>query len=138
VTVTVSGVEARAFVPCPVDAIPEAVARLQLQAFDLDDPAPLPVVDPVPGGPLVVSICPDPVLPTGKAAAAAGHAAQLARMRMPADRVAGWAGTGFAVVVEHPGADRWIEVLWDAPVVVADAGYTVVSPGTVTAVARWA
>lgn len=137
-TVAHGAAEVRAFVPGPTDAIPKDIGRLQLQGFDLDDPEPAAEIDPVPGGPLVVSITPHPALPTGKAAAAAGHAAQLAAARMPPSRLVAWAATGFAVAVEHPGPGRWRSLRHTSPVAVVDAGYTEVAPGTCTAVARWA
>ena len=137
VTVAHTGVEVRAFVPSCSDAIPRDVAKLQLSGGELEDPHVLTSVEPEAGGPVVVSICPDPALPLGKAAAAAGHAAQIAAMRMTAERFATWAGAGFPVVVEHPGRARWATLLGAAPVVVADAGLTVVKPGTVTSLARW-
>ncbi|PRY35863.1 hypothetical protein LY71_1276 [Geodermatophilus tzadiensis] len=138
VTAAVDGAEVRALVPTALDALPREVARLQLSGSELEDPDAVPVADPVPGGPVVVSLCPEPFLPLGKAAAAAGHAAQLAALRMPAGRLAAWSGAGFPVVVEHPGAARWTRLRPTAPVQVVDAGFTVVAPGTCTALARWA
>ncbi|MGY1795257.1 peptidyl-tRNA hydrolase [Geodermatophilus sp. SYSU D00525] len=138
VTAAVAGAEVRALVPGPTDAIPPEVAKLQLTGSELDDPGARPVVDPVPGGPLVVSVCPEPFLPLGKAAAACGHAAQLSAVRMPDGRFAAWAAAGFAVVVEHPGVARWRALRPHADVEVVDAGFTVVDPGTSTALARWA
>ncbi|MGY1736924.1 hypothetical protein [Geodermatophilus sp. SYSU D00684] len=138
VTAAVAGAEVRALVPGPTDAIPPEVARLQLTGSELDDPGARPAVDPEPGGPLVVSVCPEPFLPLGKAAAACGHAAQLSAMRMPGARFAAWAAAGFPVVVEHPDVARWTALRPRADVEVVDAGFTVVDPGTSTALARWA
>ncbi|WP_158579927.1 peptidyl-tRNA hydrolase [Geodermatophilus marinus] len=138
VTAEVAGAEVRALVPTPTDAMPREVARLQLTGRELDDPDALGAVDPVPGGPVVVSICPAPLLPLGKAAAAAGHATQLTAGRMAAERLATWAHAGFPVVVEHPAPARWAELRGHAPVQVLDAGFTAVAPGTCTALARWA
>lgn len=138
VTVEHDGARVRAFVPCATDEVPRDVARLQLTGTELPDPDPLPHADPVPGGPLVVSLAPDPPMPAGKAAAAAGHAAQLAASAMPDVRREHWAADGFPVVVEQPGPARWAELTTTAPVRIVDAGLTVVAPGTTTAVARWA
>jgi hypothetical protein len=138
VTAVVDGAEVRALVPGPVDEIAPAVARLQLSGSELDDPDAARVADPAAGGPVVVSLSPEPFLPLGKAAAAAGHAAQLAALRMPARRLTAWHDAGFPVVVEHPGAARWRRLRGEAPVVVLDAGLTEVAPGTCTATARWA
>lgn len=138
VTAGIDGAEVRALVPSPTDQLPPAVARLQLSGSELDDPEPAGEVDPPRLGAVVVSICPEPFLPLGKAAAAAGHAAQLAAERMPPARLTTWSGAGFPVVVEHPDAPRWRQLLAHAPVVVVDAGLTTVAPGTRTALARWA
>ena len=43
-----------------------------------------------------------------------------------------------AVVVEHPAVERWARLRPLAPVQILDAGFTVVAPGTCTALARWA
>jgi peptidyl-tRNA hydrolase len=138
VTAEAGGACVRALVPTSTSDIPREVAKLQLSGRELDDPDARPVVDPEPGGPVVVSISPDPVLPLGKAAAAAGHAAQLAAMRMPASRLAGWADAGFPVAVEHPDRARWAALRALAPVEVLDAGLTAVPAGTCTALAHWA
>ena len=138
VTVSSPGARVRALVPTALDELPREVDRLQLTGSELDDPDVLRTVDRVPGGPLVVSVCPEPFLPLGKAAAACGHAAQLAALRMPARRLAAWSAAGFPVVVEHPDVARWTRLRPQAPVEIVDAGFTVVEPGTTTALARWA
>ncbi len=51
VTVTVDGVEARAFVPGPIDEVPRAVGRLQIQAAPLAEPSVVSAVEPAPGVP---------------------------------------------------------------------------------------
>ncbi|MDG4829624.1 hypothetical protein O7627_09950 [Solwaraspora sp. WMMD1047] len=139
VTVNHAGAQVRAVVPTSLDAVPHQLAKLQLQGLDLaDEPtARHSAIDAEPAGPVVVSITPEPVLSTGKAAAAAGHAAQIAWMTMPDDRRAVWAAAGFAVRVEHPAAERWRSLRARAQVTVTDAGLTDVQPGTVTALARW-
>ncbi|ADG75759.1 protein of unknown function UPF0099 [Cellulomonas flavigena DSM 20109] len=138
VTVEHDGARVRALVPCATDDVPRDVARLQLTGTELPDPDPVPHADPVPDGSLVVSLAPVPLMPAGKAAAAVGHAAQLAASAMPDARRVRWAADGFPVVVEQPPAGRWTELTATAPVRVVDAGLTVVAPGTTTAVARWA
>lgn len=137
VTVEVDGAEVRALVPVPTDRIPRDVARLQLDGSEPELGDPGPFVAP-PEGTLVVAVCPDPYLPMGKAAAAAGHAAQLAWRRLGAAARATWAAAGFPVMVEHPDPARWADLVAVAPVVVRDGGFTVVAPGTTTAVSFWA
>lgn len=138
VTAEAAGAQVRAFVPSPVDAIPKDLAKLQLSGTEPEDPEPRREVEPQPSGPLVVSLTPEPFLPLGKAAAAAGHAAQLAAGQMSADRLAAWTAAGFPVLVEQPDPARWAWLRTVAPVQIVDAGFTVVRPGTCTAVARWA
>lgn len=137
VTVERGSAQVRAFVPGPVDQVPRDLARLQLSGLDLDDPAPRHAVAVEAGGPVVVSLRSADRLTTGKAAAAAGHAAQLAGMAMDPARLEAWVSAGFGVAVEHVEQARWAELCDTAPVVVADAGFTEVDPGTVTATARW-
>lgn len=137
VTVLQGGAEVRALVPGPVDEVPPEVSRLQLRAWGLDAPGARPDVAPVVGGAVVVSLAAAPLLSTGKGAAAAGHAAQLAWMMMEPARRRQWAASGFEVVVEQPGDLAWLVRRQTAPVVVVDAGYTEVEPDTCTAVARW-
>jgi peptidyl-tRNA hydrolase len=126
----------RAFVPSPVENVPAEISRLQLPGFDLDDPAQRLVVEPARDGPVVVSLTPEPHL-TGKAAAAAGHAAQLAYLEMDIARRASWAAIGFSVTVELPTTEEWMERISISQIIVEHAGFTEVVPGTATAVARW-
>lgn len=136
VTATVDGATVRAFVPSPVTLIPRDIRRLQLSGSELALLGPTEL-DPTLDGPLIVSIAMEPALSLGKAAAAAGHAAQLAWMRMPADRRATWARAGYPVAVEHPSAARWRSLQATANIIVKDAGFTEITPGTVTSIARW-
>lgn len=138
VTVEVGGVQVRAVVPGPTDQIPRDLAKLQLSGTELEDPDVVESVTAVVGGPVVVSISADPVLPFGKAAAAAGHAAQVAALQMAPERLSAWADQGYPVIVEHPDTHAWNALLTDAPVRIVDAGFTAVAPGTTTATARWA
>jgi peptidyl-tRNA hydrolase len=139
VTVEHGGARVRAFVPTATDAIPKDVATLQLSGTEAEDPdRRTRRVEPVPVGVLVVTLSPDAEMPLGKAAAAAGHAAQIAFSAMLADSRDLWAGNGFPVVIEQPDSEDWPAFVDDAQVRVVDAGLTVVAPGTITAVARWA
>jgi len=133
-----AGAEVLALPPAPVDHLPPELSKLQVGGLDLDDQQRRETARPEPGWPgVVVAVTPEPELGTGKAAAACGHAAQLAALRMEPARLAAWAGAGFPVLVEQPSAGRWPEVVAAAPVEVIDAGFTVVEPGTRTAVAWW-
>lgn len=138
VTVHHAGAQVRAFVPSPMDDIPRDIAKLQLAGSEIEDPGVRRSIEVSAAGPVVVSICPDPVLSLGKAAAAAGHAGQLTAAAMSTERLALWSDAGLLVVVEHPDIARWASLLRCAPVLVTDGGLTEVAPGTVTALARWA
>lgn len=138
VTVTVGSATVHALVPGPVEDLPREISKLQLAGSELDDPDAQPVSIALPNGPVIISITPSPQLPLGKAAAAAGHAAQVALYTMPEKRLAAWAAKGYPVAIEHPNPTRWAALTRSAPVNIRDAGYTVVEPGTTTALARWA
>jgi hypothetical protein len=137
VTVAHAGAEVRALVPTALDDLPAELRRLQLSGMELTDRHDHAGADPVPSGPVLVAITPEPVLPLGKAAAAAGHAAQMAWSQMAPPRREAWAAAGFPVQVTQLDLPRWSALQAAAPVVVRDAGFTVVTPGTCTAVATW-
>lgn len=136
VTAEVEGTQARVLVPSSVEDLPPAVAKLQLAGSEPEDPDAREAV-PGSGTDVVVSLCPDPFLPLGKAAAAVGHAAQLAWARMDEGRLGQWRAAGFPVAVETPAPARWPTAVAESVLQVVDGGLTVVAPGTITAVARW-
>lgn len=133
VTIEYEGAQVRALVPCPTDAVWREVARLQLSGLDLAD-------DTTPSAPvagLVVAVTPSPKLSTGKAAAAAGHAVQVARLHADVSGYEAWVESGYPISVRFPTVDEWDRLVEDAPVRIVDAGFTDVDPGTTTAVAFW-
>jgi peptidyl-tRNA hydrolase len=136
VTAISGGAQVRALPPTRVSQIPDQVRKLQLSGSEPDVLGPTFIADRD-NGPLIVSISTNPPLSLGKAAAAAGHAAQLALYMMPDERRNAWAAAGYPVVVEHPTPGKWADSQARANVTVQDAGYTEIAPGTVTAVARW-
>lgn len=138
VTVEVDGAEVRAYVPGPRDSVPLEVARLQIRGLDLEDPERFTVA-PLEGATVGVVIALAPLDPftSGKKAAAAGHAAQLAAAAMDGERRRRWREAGYPVTIVHPPLGDWTELVRSAPVAIADAGFTEVEPGTVTATATW-
>ena len=127
VTVDVEGAQARALLPGPVDEVPRVVARLQIGGTDLPDDDPGP---PAPGVP-VIWVDGKLGMTVGKAAAQVGHASMLDAATRGLCEVPPYA-------VRTAGRDRWAElcraVESGEAVAVRDAGFTEVSPGTITAI----
>jgi peptidyl-tRNA hydrolase len=131
VTVDHAGAQVRAFVPGPVTEVPPQLSKLQVAGLDLaDDPDPKPPPEP-PYAALALN--PDVTMSTGKAAAQAGHAAQLLLMQAPARDLAAWQAGGLRVHLTHDVP--WRGCVGRATAVVRDAGFTEVPPGTMTAIA---
>lgn len=131
VTVGHAGAWVRAFVPGPVTDVPTELAKLQVAGLDLaDDAVPEPPPD-VPYG--AIALNPGVPMTTGKAAAQAAHAAHLL-LRQDGPGSAAWVAGGLEVRLVRQGA--WRECVGRAAVVVRDAGYTEVPPGTMTAIGR--
>ncbi|HEY2203637.1 MAG TPA: peptidyl-tRNA hydrolase [Pseudonocardia sp.] len=140
VTVTVSGAQVRALLPGPVAETPREVARLQISGTDL--PADSPAA-PAPGSP-VVWLNPAVELTVGKAAAQVGHATMLLAAALDPGRVEQWRVDGFRCAVRTASDERWSELCAAGgpggdrcTVLVRDAGFTEVDPGTVTCAAHW-
>lgn len=118
-----------AHVPGPVDEVHPEVARLQVGGLTLEGSEP--------GGdaPVQVVLNPHVEMTTGKAAAQAGHAAQLVLQDLSSDAAQAWVGEGAPVSVRTAAEGEWDALVATAPVVVADGGFTEVAPGTITVVA---
>lgn len=132
VTVDADGAQARAFAPSAVRGTHPLLAKLQISGADLPlseqrEPSkdcPLIVVD----AGLEMSV--------GKAAAQVGHASMLLAAHLPLSQARAWADQGFPLqILEVPHAEfeRWPN--HPAAVIVQDAGYTEVAPGSRTVAA---
>lgn len=130
VTVDHDGAQVRAFVPGPVDEVPPVLARLQVAGLDLAD-AEEPKPPPEPPY-AALAFNPGVSMTTGKAAAQAGHAAQLLLRQAPRRAVEDWAAGGLRVHVVRDVP--WRRCVERAAVAVRDAGFTEVPPGTMTAI----
>jgi len=131
--------EVRAFVPSPMDAVEEAVARLQIdaKAVELAEPT---AVDTVTAGPgtMVVALTPLVAMSWGKRAAQAAHGAQLAWEAAGPDGRAAWDARRRPLQVVFPTAAAWGPLVDAASVRVHDGGFTEIPAGTLTAVAWFA
>lgn len=139
VTVRRDGAEVRAFVPGPLDAAPDDLAKLQIRSTELDEidrVDTLPTVTATPT--LVIAVTPSVAMSWGKQAAQCAHAGQWAWMRSDADVVARWDGAGRALLVVHPSTDLWDRLEDRAVVKIHDGGFTEIPAGTRTAIAWWA
>lgn len=133
--------EVRALVPGPMASLPPEVKKLQVGGTQLPRLYDSQHQDAV----VTVELTPLADLSTGKAAAQAGHAAQLAYERLtakagggdaPAARsLADWRQDAFRVCVQVPSKAQWAAA--QRPVRVIDAGLTEVSGATETSRAFW-
>lgn len=134
--------QVRAFPPTTRAGMPRVLERLQVRGTDLPEPEPHERPDPAElahdAPSIVLWLNPDVRASTGKLMAQVGHAAQLMDehlRRRDTSMWAAWREAEFPLSVCKPSAAVWRQVLDLAEVAVADAGYTEVAPGTVTAAA---
>lgn len=133
--------DVRALVPGPVSPLPPEVKKLQVGGTQFPH-----LHDSQHGDAVVtVELTPFAELSTGKAAAQAGHAAQMAYERLTADAHGGdaaaarvldaWRQDAFRVCVQLPSQAQWAAA--ERPVQIIDAGLTEVSGATETSRAFW-
>lgn len=130
--------QARAFIPSAVGDVPHDIAKLQIKGTDLPhEGGEVPTAEEIIASSVPTVIIADSLgMSVGKAAAQAGHAAMLLAAAMGEDWVLAWVEAGFPLVVHELPDDVFNQVIADeATVVVQDAGFTEVAPGSVTAAA---
>lgn len=136
VTVEVAGAEARALVPGAVGDLDPRIKKLQIGGTDLehDDPGPIP--DGIP----VLWINRSLNMTVGKAAAQVGHASMLLAGAMSAGQARAWAGANYRCAVRDADAATWshlVELVAERrAIAVRDAGFTEVTPGSMTVIAH--
>lgn len=124
--------QARAFYPSAVKDVPPALKKLQIHGTDVPFS---PQHPPRPQLPLI-ALNRDLGMSAGKAAAQAGHAAQLLAAELDLERLQQWHAHDFAVTVLELDSNDFNALAADA-VLVQDAGFTEVPPGTITALSLW-
>lgn len=144
ITVEVDGVEARAFVPCPIDQVPPAVGKLQIQASPLDESGPLAELPSDISSPddlnrpvLLIAVTPEVEMSWGKRAAQCAHAAHRAWLRADPDRRRTWTEAGRPLRVLNATPGLWARLVDGADVTIRDGGFTEIPAGTMTTAARW-
>lgn len=146
VTVERRGAQVRALLPWLVAETPRIVTRLQVGGTDLppDD------AGPPPDGLPVLWLTPQPLMTVGKAAAQVGHATVLLAARLAADgrvtELECWAAGGYRCAVRTASPAQWAQLsagecpdhAWKEHriLLVRDAGFTEVPPGTITVAAH--
>jgi peptidyl-tRNA hydrolase len=147
VTVDNRGAQVRALLPWLVTETPHVVTRLQVGGTDLPPDEPGPPPDGLP----VLWLAPEPLMTVGKAAAQVGHATVLLAARLAGDgrtsELESWGAGGYRCAVRTATPARWADLVTSehpAPawkqrdlLIVRDAGFTEVPPGTATVVAHF-
>lgn len=129
VTITVGSASVRAFVPGRVVDLPKELSRLQISGSELppDEPG------PVPAGAYELWLNPRVGMTAGKAAAQVGHASMLLAPHLSDAELKDWAAVDYRCAVRTPSVPDWDALVARPDVVlVRDAGYTEVAPGTAT------
>jgi peptidyl-tRNA hydrolase len=126
--------------PAPTFPLPPELDKLQVSGLDLEtDEKPATPLDPDRfERPVTVALNPDAHLSSGKMAAQAGHAAQLAYRRMPEARRTAWRADGWPLIVIRPDPSAFAALADMAPVAIHDAGFTETGGRiSLTALAFW-
>lgn len=120
----------RAFVPGPVNAVPRAIAKLQVGHTTFPDRGPSKATNAI----VRIGVGPGLGMTTGKTAAQCAHAAQRAWETMPRSVKEAWAADAYRVSVRELTPQQWAQ---DWPVRITDAGFTELDGPTQTTVAGW-
>jgi peptidyl-tRNA hydrolase len=137
----------RAFVPSPMDQVPDAVAKLQIKSTGLDEPD---LVERVPDGfvGMVVVITPVVDMSWGKQAAQCAHGGQLLWRSSSSESRDWWRSSGSRVLILHAAPPLWEQLddsdagaenvgVHSSVTRVHDGGFTEIPAGTLTAMSFW-
>lgn len=132
VTIQVGEASARAIVPSAIVDTDPLIAKLQIGGTTLPPSAHTYPERPVP----LVAVRKGLEMSVGKQAAQVGHGSMLLAARMTTERAYEWACTGFDLQVIEADEAMFIELAQrDGAVVIQDAGFTEIAPGSYTVVA---
>ena len=133
-TVRVGTAEVRAFVPGPMDEVPSALAKLQIQSSPLEAPDRVDVVPEVDEPTLRICLTPMVEMSWGKQAAQAAHAGQRAWEAAALDVRRAWRDAGSPIDVVFVTQALWSTLLERDDVErIHDGGFTEIPAGTLTA-----
>lgn len=125
---TVAGIRVKVFHPSPIDEVSARVRRTQVSGHRVVEAVSSPDCRPES---LPITLNEDLEMSPGKAAAAAGHAAQRFLERLTEQSRASWAETGYLTHVEF--GSIWTPTPF---VRIVDQGHTEVAPGSTTSMIR--
>lgn len=130
-TATIGSASAHAAWPCEIEATPQAIHRLQVSGLELTGK-----LERIHGEDSGVLIVMNPAVhaSTGKLAAQAGHGSGLLLEQMSASERARWCAQDWRLRVLTSTEDEFGHLARKAAVVVHDAGFTEVPPGTLTCI----
>jgi peptidyl-tRNA hydrolase len=127
---------AHACVPSRVGDLDARIKKLQIGGTELDHDRPTPRRDGLP----VLWVNSSLGMSLGKTAAQVGHASMLLAGAMRVEQVAYWAQHGYGCAVQDADKHLWPLLLEQAQagnaVVVRDAGFTEIAPGSITVIAQ--
>lgn len=144
---TVGDAQVRAYVPSRMDAVPDAVRKLQIQSTPLDEPqqlASIPEGFSVQSGPsnaggaaprMLIVVTPRVEMSWGKQAAQCAHAGQVLWREASADVRQAWVDGGRQVEVVHAVESWWEAAVERADITIRDGGFTEIPAGTMSSVA---
>ncbi|GGC67345.1 peptidyl-tRNA hydrolase [Hoyosella rhizosphaerae] len=132
-TASHGGAEVHACVPCRVGDVDTRIKKLQISGTDI----PADVNEDVDAQLPVLWVNSSLGMTVGKAAAQVGHASMLFGAALNTEQAWLWACHGFACTVREADKATWAELMAEKPVVVRDAGFTEIAPGSATVIATW-